>query len=45
MVSPAEFARRCLAADSATPRQPQSNAITPTKPNTQTKSQATARLS
>lgn len=43
--TPAEFARRCLAADSAALRQPQGNAITPTKPNTQTKSQATARLS
>jgi len=42
---PAEFARRCLAADSATLRQPQGNAITPTKPNTQIKSLATARLS
>lgn len=43
--TPAEFAWSCLAADSATLRQPQGSAITPTKPNTQTKSQATARLS
>lgn len=43
--TPAEFARRCLLADSATLRQPKGNAITPTKPNTPTKPSATARLS
>ena len=43
--TPAEFARRCLSADSATLRQPKGNAIPPTKPNTQTKPQAAARLS
>lgn len=43
--TPAEFARRCLAADSATLRQPQGNASPPSNPNTQTKSPATLRLS
>jgi transposase InsO family protein len=42
---PAEFARRCLSADSATLRQPKGNAVPPTKHNTQTKPLATARLS
>lgn len=41
----AEFARRCLSADSATLRQPKGNASPPSKPNTQLKSPATVRLS
>ena len=43
--TPAEFAQRCLSADSATLRQPKGNAITPTEPNTQSKPPGTARLS
>jgi transposase InsO family protein len=43
--TPTEFARRCLSADSATLRQPKSNAIPPTKPNPKTKPPSTARLS
>lgn len=43
---PAEFARRCLSADSATLRQPKGNAVSATIRNTnQTKPSATARLS
>ena len=43
--TPAEFARCCLSAASAPLRQPKGNTTPPIKPNTQTKPQATARLS
>ena len=43
--TPAEFARRCLGADSATLHQPQGNASPPSKHNTHPKSPATVRLS
>lgn len=42
---PAEFARRCHSADSAALRRPNGNAVPASKPKTQTKPPATARLS